>query len=49
MGPYDAVSPDGSEVVEIFPQQPDSLKVLFLISVDDVTGATRRQLTRWEP
>lgn len=48
LGPYGAVSPDGSEVVENFPQQPDSLKVLFLISVDDVTGATRRQLTRWE-
>lgn len=49
LGPYGAVSLDGSEVVEDFPQQPDSLKVLFLISVDDVTGATRRQLTRWEP
>jgi hypothetical protein len=49
LGPYGAVSPDGSEVVENFPQQPDSLKVLFLIRMDDVTGATRRQLTRWEP
>lgn len=49
LGPYGTVSPDGSEVVEDFPQQPDSLKVLFLISMDDVTGATRRQLTRWQP
>jgi len=49
LGPYGAVSPDGSAVVEDFPQQPDSLKVLFLLDADDATGATRRQLTRWEP
>lgn len=49
LGVYDEFSPDGSEFVTILPQPVDSLGLLFRQSVDDFSGATRMQLTRYQP
>lgn len=49
LGHYDAISPDGSMLALIRGQSSDSVGVLFTRSVDDPTGITRRQLTKWEP
>lgn len=49
LGHYDAVSPDGRMLVLVRAQSSDSVGVLFTRSVDDVSGITRRQLTKWEP
>ena len=44
-----AFSPDGSEFATIGLQRPDSNGVVFTQSVDDVSGATRFQVTRYAP
>ncbi len=43
----DEFSPDGSEFVTLLPQPTDSLGVVFTQSVDDFSGATRFQVTRY--
>jgi len=44
-----APSPDGSEIVTGGLDPVDSLSVLFIRAVNDLTGATARQLTRYAP
>ena len=44
---WDAPSPDGREIVMVRAQPTDSIGVLFIRSVDDLRGSTRRQLTYW--
>jgi WD40 repeat protein len=46
---HQAFSPDGEWVVRTGIDPVDSVSVLFVERVDDVTGATRRQLTYWKP
>lgn len=46
---WDALSPDGSEVVTSGHDPRDSIVVLFVARVGDLTGASRRQLTHWAP
>ena len=49
LGPYDEFSPDGAELVTLRGQPTDSVTVVYTQSVDDVTGATRFQVTRYTP
>jgi hypothetical protein len=49
LGAYDEFSPDGAEFVTLLPQPTDSVAVVFTQSVDDVTGATRFQVTHYAP
>jgi Tol biopolymer transport system component len=49
LGPYDAVSPDGSQLAIVSAQPSDSLGVLFLVTTGDVAGAAYSQLTAWRP
>ena len=44
---WDAPSPNGREIVMVRAQPTDSIGVLFIRSVDDLRGWTRRQLTYW--
>jgi hypothetical protein len=44
-----AFSPDGEWVVEPGRDPVDPVAVLFVQRIDDVTGASRRQLTSWDP
>jgi WD40 repeat protein len=46
---HQAFSPDGEWKVRTGIDPVDSVGVLFVERVDDVTGATRRQLTFWGP
>jgi len=48
-GPYDEFSPDGETFVTIGLQLPESLGVIFTQSVDDFSGASRFQVTRYAP
>jgi len=45
----DFISPDGRHIAFIYPDPTDSLVVLFVKDTDDLTGASRRQLTYWDP
>jgi dipeptidyl aminopeptidase/acylaminoacyl peptidase len=49
LGPFDAISPDGSHVAIVFAEPSDSLGVLFITQTDDACGAAYRQLTAWRP
>jgi hypothetical protein len=46
---HEAFSPDGEWMVRTGIDPVDSIAVLFVERIDDVTGATRRQLTYWDP
>jgi Tol biopolymer transport system component len=47
LGYWDALSPDGSEVVRERFDPRDSIGVLFVERVGDPSGGSRRQLTHW--
>jgi len=47
--PHDTFSPDGEAVVLNAADPTDSLEVLFVERIDDISRATRWQLTSWDP
>jgi len=49
LGPWDAISPDGEQLVLVRAQPSDSVGVLFIRHISDLSGITRRQLTSWTP
>ena len=49
LGPWDAISPDGSHVVLVRPEESSGFSVLFVSQALDYSGATRRALTTWHP
>jgi hypothetical protein len=49
LGPMDTFSPDGERVIKPDIDPASSLGLLFVELVDDVTGASKRQLTFWAP